>query len=124
MEVGTPVEIKPGISPSVFGGGGVLTRDEYGIQDYQTNIANIEAIGPTDSLPAGTVMIRHGDSYSMYSIQHIRPYDPDNNNNNQTNNENPIQINRTNQINNNPRVLNGGKRRKTRKLKRKQRTRK
>lgn len=122
MEVGTPVEIKPGISPEVFGGGGVLTRDEYNIQDYQTNIANIEAIGPTDSLPAGTVMVSHDGRYSMYSIQHIRPYDPDNNNTNQPYNENPTQMN----LNNNPTILSGGKRksRKTRKLKRKQRSRK
>jgi hypothetical protein len=84
IAVGMPVEIKPGILPDVFGGGGVLTRDEYDIQDYQTNIANIEKIGSVNNpdLPAGTVLICHGQSCSIYSINHIRPYNPDENNSN------------------------------------------
>jgi hypothetical protein len=90
MDVGTLVEIIPDIPPVIFGGGGILTRDEYDIQPYQTNIAAIVAIGPIPELglPAGTVMIGHGDAFSMYSIQHIRPYDPEDNSNSNNSNSN------------------------------------
>lgn len=94
MEVGTPVEIKPGISPNVFGGGGVLTRDEFNIQPYQTNIANIEQIGydGNPDLPFGTVMVCHGEKCSIYSIYHLRPYNPEENNIN-NNNSDPGNVN-------------------------------
>jgi hypothetical protein len=103
IAVGMPVEIKPGITPDIFGGGGVLTRDEYNILDYQTNIANVEKIGSVNNpdLPAGTVLVCHGTNCSMYSINHIRPYNPENNNsrNNRRNNN-------RNNANNNPSVTN------------------
>ena len=87
---GMPVEIIPGIPPDVFGGGGVLTRDEYNIRDYQTNIANVERIGSINNpdLPAGTVLVCHGDGCSIYSINHIRHYDPEENNNMNNNRSN------------------------------------
>lgn len=115
VAVGMPVEIKPGITPDVFGGGGVLTRDEYNMQDYQTNIANIEKIGSVNNpdLPAGTVMICHGSNCSIYSINHIRPYNPDNNNNarnNSRNNEPSVSNNGSNRnnVSNDPTKPNNG----------------
>jgi hypothetical protein len=91
IAVGMPIEIIPGITPDIFGGGGVLTRDEYNIQDYQTNIANVERLGSMNNpdLPSGTVLVCHGNRCSIYSINHIRPYDPEENNmSNRSNNGN------------------------------------
>jgi hypothetical protein len=123
ISVGTVVEIIPGISPDVFGGGGVLTRDEYNIKDYQTNMANVERIGSSGNpnLPEGTVLVCHGQNCSMYSIRHIRPYNPDEENNVVNNSENnePSAINSNNARNNNPSEGNNifGGRRRTRKSK-------
>ena len=95
--------------------------DEYGIKEYQTNIANIEKIGDSNNpnLPAGTVLIRHGQDFSIYSINHIREYDPDNNSNNNSNNDSndPSMNNASSSYNrnNNPTELVGGRRKNSKK---------
>ncbi len=123
IEVGMPVEIIPGITPDIFGGGGILTRDEYGIKGYQTNIANIEKIGDSDNpnLPTGTVLVRHGQDFSIYSINHIREYNPDNNSNNDSNDPSMNNSSNIYNRNNNPTELDGGRRKKHSKKTRKYR---
>lgn len=135
IAVGMPVEIKPDISPDVFGAGGILSRDEYGLEEYQTNIANVERLGSMNNpdLPSGTVLVCHDNKCSIYSINHVRPYEPEENNINNRNNRstnagpNNRSINNSNSNNKENKggyelfgfKLFGGKRRKTYKKSRK-----